>query len=167
MIFLWECKNIVYDAEGLFAGRNVDCTPEGVFRNGKTVCSGYSRLYKDIAVFLGLEVECIPCYSKGVGYEPGKKFTKTDNAINIKNKWYPIDATWGAGHLEGKQHIQVLNEFYFFADPELLIKSHFPADDKWQLTKKKYTLEEFFLIGLKFNPIFIYINLINIILNKD
>ena len=86
VIFLWECKNIVYDAEGLFAGRNVDCTPEGVFRNGKTVCSGYSRLYKDIAVFLGLEVECIPWYSKGVGYEPGKKFTKIHheyNAINI------------------------------------------------------------------------------------
>ena len=47
----------------------------------------------------------------------GKKFTKIHheyNAINIKNKWYPIDATWGAGHLEGKQYIKVLNEFYFF-----------------------------------------------------
>ena len=32
---------------------------------------------------------------------------------------------------------------FIFSDPELLIKSHFPADDKWQLTKKKYTLEEF------------------------
>ena len=32
---------------------------------------------------------------------------------------------------------------FIFSAPELLIKSHFPADDKWQLTKKKYTLEEF------------------------
>jgi hypothetical protein len=27
--------------------------------------------------------------------------------------------------------------------PELLIKSHYPSDEKWQLTKKIYTLKEF------------------------
>ena len=73
--FLWECQNIDYDAQGYFSGANVDCSPEGVFKNGKTVCSGYSRLYKELATYLELTVECIPCYSKGVGYEPGKKLT--------------------------------------------------------------------------------------------
>lgn len=144
--FLWECQNIDYDAQGYFSGSNVDCTPEGVFKNGKTVCSGYSRLYKELATYLELTVECIPCYSKGVGYEPGKKLTSTDheyNAINLNNKWFPLDATWGAGHIEGSTYIKAFNDFYFLANPELLIKSHFPADDKWQLTKKKYTLEEF------------------------
>ena len=29
------------------------------------------------------------------------------------------------------------------ADPELLIKTHFPENSKWQLTKKKYSLNEF------------------------
>ena len=29
------------------------------------------------------------------------------------------------------------------ADPELLIKTHFPANDRWQLTEKKYTLSDF------------------------
>jgi len=94
-----------------------------------------------------LEVECISCYAKGIGYEPGKILNKTDheyNVIKLDNKWYPIDSTWGAGHIEGKKFIKSYNEFYFLADPELLIKTHFPADEKWLLTKKKYTLEEFF-----------------------
>ena len=48
IIFLWVCDNIVYDAESLFAGRQVDCDPEGVFKKGTTVCSGYARLFKNI-----------------------------------------------------------------------------------------------------------------------
>ena len=94
-----------------------------------------------------MEFECVSCYAKGVGYEPGKILNKTDheyNVIKLDNKWYPIDSTWGAGHIESKKFIKSYNEFYFLADPELLIKTHFPADEKWLLTKKKYTLEEFF-----------------------
>ena len=146
VVFLWECQNIAYDTESYFSGRNVDCSPEGVFRNGKTVCSGYAHLYKDLAINLELTVECVSCYSKGYGYEPGKKLTQTDheyNVINLNNNWFPIDSTWGAGHLEGSTYIKQFNEFYFLANPELLIKSHFPQDEKWQLTQKKYTLQEF------------------------
>ena len=144
--FLWICQNIDYDAEGYFAGRKVDCTPEGVFRNGKTVCSGYSRLYKNIGSYLGLNIECVSCYAKGVSYEPGQKMKSTNheyNVINLNNKWYPIDSTWGAGHLEGRNYVREFNEFYYLANPELLIKTHFPADEKWQLTEKKYTLDDF------------------------
>jgi archaellin len=146
VLFLWICENIDYDAQGYFNGSDVDCTPDGVFKNGKTVCSGYSRLYKDISLPLGLNVECVSCYAKGVDYEPGKKMNGTNheyNVINLNQKWYPIDSTWGAGHIEGKEYQKAFNEFYFLADPELLIKSHFPQDEKWQLTKKKYTMEEF------------------------
>ena len=45
-LFYWMHENIAYDYDGFVNRRNVDVTPEGVFRNGKTVCSGYSRLYK-------------------------------------------------------------------------------------------------------------------------
>jgi len=146
VIFLWICDNIAYDVDSYFAGRDVDCTPKGVYKNGSSVCSGYSRLYKDFADYIGLEVECVNCYAKGVGYSVGDKLTSTNheyNVIKLNNKWYPIDSTWGAGHTEGKKYIKCYNEFYFLANPELLIKTHFPDNDKWQLTKKKYTLEEF------------------------
>ena len=125
----------------------MDCTPEGVFKTGLSVCSGYARLYRDIALYLNLEVECVSCYAKGAGYRLGQNMYKSNheyNVIKLDNKWYPIDSTWGAGHIEGKKFIKSYNEFYFLADPELLIKTHFPANEKWQLTQKKYTLEEFF-----------------------
>ena len=146
VIFRWICDNIAYDADSFFAGRDVDCTPEGVYNSGISVCSGYSRLYKDFATYLGLEVECVSCYAKGVGYEPGQRLTKTDheyNVIKLDNKWYPIDSTWGAGHIKDRRFVKEYNEFYFLADPELLIKTHFPEDEKWQLTKRRYSFEEF------------------------
>ena len=146
VVFKWECDNIDYDVESYFAGRNADCTPEGVFKNGKTVCSGYSRLFKDIASYLGLNVLCVNGYAKGVGYQPGKKLTKTNheyNVVNINGKQYAIDCTWGAGHVEGNSYVKEFNEFYFLVNPEFLIKTHFPEDEKWQLTKKKYTKADF------------------------
>ena len=96
-------------AQSYFAGKNVDCTPEGVFKNGKSICSGYARLFMDIALYLKLNVLCVHCYAKGVGYEPGQKMTSTNheyNVINLDNKWYHIDSTWGAGHIEGKKFIK-------------------------------------------------------------
>ena len=43
IVFLWITDNISYDADSFFAFFIVDVTPEGVFRNGLTVCSGYAR----------------------------------------------------------------------------------------------------------------------------
>ena len=146
ILFLWICDNIAYDTKSFFAGTDVDCSPEGVFQNGSSVCSGYSRLFNDIGSYIGLDIENVVCYAKGVGYEPGQIMNETNheyNVVKINNKWYPIDSTWGAGHVDKQDFIKSYNEFYFMADPELLIKTHFPADDKWQLTKRKYTLEEF------------------------
>ena len=146
ILFLWVCNNIIYDTESYFAGRKSNCDPEAVFKNGVTVCSGYARLFKSIGEFINLEIQCISCYSKGIGYEPGQNLTRTDheyNIIKLNNKYYPIDCTWGSGNINGKTFENKINEFYFLADPELLINTHFPANDKWQLTKKKYTLEEF------------------------
>ena len=176
VIFLWICDNISYDANSLYAGRIVDCTPNGTFKNGKSVCSGYARLFQDIGQYIGLEIENISCYSKGEGYEPGDDLQTTNheyNIIKLNNKYYPIDSTWGAGNLEKRKFKKQLNEFYFLPDPELLIKTHFPANKKWQLTKKVYTKEEFlkwpninnnfYLFGFnKYTPEEGYIELSNI-----
>ena len=148
VLFKWVGQNIDYDVKGLRSGKNIDCSKEGVFKSGKTVCSGYSNLYCDIALYLDLNVVCIPCYAKGSGYIPGEKITASStnheyNAINLDGKWYPIDATWGSGYSMCGVYVREFNEFYFLADPELLIKTHFPSDEKWQLTKKVYKLSEF------------------------
>jgi transglutaminase/protease-like cytokinesis protein 3 len=56
VLFKWMGQNIDYDVKNKNAGKRVDCSKEAVFRTGKTVCSGYSRLYEDIAIYLNLEV---------------------------------------------------------------------------------------------------------------
>ena len=146
ILFLWICENIAYDDDSFFSGKSVECEPEAVFRNGKTLCSGYARLFKNIGEYIRLEIQCVSCYSKGLGYEPGQTLTSTNheyNIIKLDNKYCPIDCTWGAGTIQEKKFVKHLNEFYFLTDPELLIKTHFPANDRWQLTEKKYTLSDF------------------------
>ena len=146
ILFLWICENIAYDDDSFFSGKSVECEPEAVFRNGKTLCSGYARLFKNIGEYIRLEIQCVSCYSKGLGYEPGQTLTSTNheyNIIKLDNKYRPIDCTWGAGTIQEKKFVKHLNEFYFLTDPELLIKTHFPANDRWQLTEKKYTLSDF------------------------
>ena len=146
IIYLWICENIDYDDASFFGRKFVNCSPEYVFKKGKTVCSGYARLFRDITSFLDLNVQCIKCYAKGFGYEPGKRLTKLNheyNLINIDDMWYPVDLTWGAGHFEGKEFIKGFNEFFFCINPEILIQTHFPENERYQLTKRSYTFDEF------------------------
>ena len=139
IVFLWICNNIEYDISIFFGNSiyNVDTTPNGAFKNGKTICEGYSLLFKEICEYLKLEVKNISGYSKGYGYKPGDEFKTKHlyNAINLDNKWYLIDSTWGAGKIEEKDYLKRLNEFYFCPNPEILIRTHFPDNEKWQLKK--------------------------------
>ena len=55
--------------------------------------------------------------------------------IRVKNFlviiWYPIDLTWGSGHIEGIEFIKEFNEFFFCINPELRIQTHFPENEKF------------------------------------
>ena len=96
------------------------------------VCSGYARLYKDIVLYLNLEVECVSSYAKGASYKIGENMKKSNheyNVIKLDNKWYPMDSTWGAGSVDGENFNKCFNEIYFLPNPELLITSHFPVDE--------------------------------------
>ena len=146
ILYLWETDNIEYDMKSYLSNKNVDCTPAGVFKNGKSVCSGYSRLFESIALHINLEVKCISCYAKGYGYKTGDIFTKTNheyNIINLEGVWCPIDVTWGAGHCNNNKFVKNYTEFYFLTNPEYFIRAHFPPEDKWQLTEKIYSIEEY------------------------
>lgn len=146
LVYRWLGLNIDYDVEGLHSGARVDVSPEGAFRNGKTVCSGYSGLYKSIADTLGIEIVCINGYAKGVGYDPEVSFASTNhewNAVKIDGKWFLLDATWGGGCQMGGKHVRRYSPYYFGPDPKRLIRSHFPSDPQWQFLEKPVTKEEF------------------------
>ena len=145
MLYYWMCQNIIYDTEGYFSGV-YKVGPEETYNNGKSVCSGYSRLFEYLGTYIGLDIKCVSGYAKGYGYQHGEKISGTNhewNIIKLKNVLYPIDSTWGAGYLKDKQFKKVFREFYFCTDTYEFIFSHFPEEDKWQLIYPTVTIEEF------------------------
>ena len=147
VVFYWMSENIIYDKKTFETGKNFDSTPEGIYKYGKSICSGYSKLFSYITTNLGIETECISGYAKGYEYNPGEKMEKPNhewNAIKINDNYFLIDSTWGSGYEEGYTHTKELDDFYFCCNPKYLIFSHFPEEEKWQLLNQKITKEEFF-----------------------
>ena len=147
IVFYWMAENIIYDMKGLKEGKNFDSTPEGIYKYGKSVCFGYSKLFAHIANNLGVDTEYINGYAKGNEYHSGEIIESPNhewNAVKIDNNYFIIDSTWGSGHEDGDDHIKELDDFYFFCNPKYLIYSHFPENEKWQLLNPPITKEEFF-----------------------
>ena len=57
VVFYWMCENIKYDVQGYLSG-NRQVEPEQTYRNGYSVCSGYSRLFKHIGIY---RFKCYMC----------------------------------------------------------------------------------------------------------
>ena len=147
IVFYWMSENIIYDMKILKSENNKDNTPEGIYKYGKSVCSGYSKLFSYILNNIGVETEYIKGYAKGHEYTPGEIIEQTNhewNAIKFNDNYFLIDSTWGSGEEEGDSHIKELDDFYFFCNPKYLIFTHFPEDPKWQLLKNPLTKEDFF-----------------------
>ena len=143
-LFYWMSQNIKYDAQGYFSGV-YRVEPEETYNRGCSVCSGYSRLFKYIGDYLGLNIICVNGYAKGYGYKPNEKISNNHewNIIKLNNILYQIESTWGAGYLIGNEFKQELCEYYFCPKPEQLISTHLPEEDKWQLLNPPISKEEF------------------------
>ncbi|CAF1233539.1 unnamed protein product [Adineta steineri] len=149
MIFYWIACNIEYDAVSFLNNNIQDQSAESVFRTRKGVCAGFSRLYKSLCDQLALKCEEISGYAKGYGFAVREEtaFLKTDhawNVVEIGRYWYPLDATWGTGHLNEQDIFnRELDTFYFLTRPDQLIYSHLPENDKWQLLRQPIKMTQY------------------------
>ncbi|XP_070546250.1 kyphoscoliosis peptidase-like [Ptychodera flava] len=160
LLFRWEAQNVDYDVEGYYSGNYGDNSPEGVLKNGKSVCEGYGGLYKYLCELAGLECVKLSGSSKGGDYKPGDVFpiidgkVKTDHAwnkIKIDGDWYLCDCTWAAGTVgfdkdcgENK-YKRCWNEYYFLSDPEMFTSEHFPIDENGNVSAVDQLLQKPFL----------------------
>ena len=140
-LFFWICDNIAYDVEALRTG-NLRCEPEESYNRGMTVCSGYSRLYKYIGVYAGIDVICVMGHAKGATNEDISESNHEWNILRFKKVYYIMDSTWGAGTV-GDKFTKELCEFYFCPIPDRIIATHHPDEDKWQLLYPFVSLQEF------------------------
>ncbi len=89
----WLVNNVEYDMENLMNGTlpDEDYTAEGLFKNRKAVCDGYSKAFMQMAQYAGFDVIIVT----GVGYNStGSAETHAWNQIKVDGNWYNIDVTW-------------------------------------------------------------------------
>ena len=146
LIYKWIATNIEYDFSGI-NNKNYDVSEEATFNRGKSICEGYAKLFKKISDNLNLIVEIITGYSKGFNYEITDKFEESEshawNAVKIKEDWYFVETTWGAGYSEDhKNFIKRFTDYYFFTPPIQFVRGHFPNDKKWQLLPKNEIINQ-------------------------
>jgi hypothetical protein len=144
-IYYWLSQNIAYDTQGFFSGDFGSLTPESVLQRREAVCSGYSRLFQALATRMGLDSREISGDSKGYGWATnGTLGAHAWNTVRIDGQWRLIDATWGAGHLDGQNRfVPDTDEFYFLTPPEQFIYTHLPKDPAWQLLPTRISRADF------------------------
>lgn len=149
-IYDWITDNIAYDTASFFSG-NISYTgdiSEITYQTRKSVCQGYSELFKRMCDFADLECVVISGFAKGYGYTPGDKIGGQSNhawnAVKIDGQWQLLDSTWGAGHINNpNKFIKKYNGYYFLTPPEYFIYDHFPENAEWQLIDNKISKKEF------------------------
>ena len=114
--------------------------PEDIFYSRKTVCLGYSRLFKQLLLTMNyaeFKIKEIHGYSKGAGYSPFEepKPNHAWNAVEINGTWCLIDTTWDT---------QKTSEYYLCTPPKCFIRDHLPiSDDSLQFLENPISLKTF------------------------
>lgn len=107
-----------------------------LFRQKKTMCTGYSYLVKELSFFADIECKIIDGYGRttAANVDDLELTNHSWNAVKLNNKWYLADPTWSSGYFDDYNvFINEYNDGYFLTDPILFAKSHFPEDEKWLL----------------------------------
>ena len=145
-LYRWITLNIRYDYEAYLSGQSrlTNIQPDDVMKFRLTVCDGYARLFEAVGEHLGLAIFRI----EGEVLTPGSRYGPTTghawNSVRVGGEWTLMDSTWGAGYI-GKKAGEY--DRYFMARPEMLIRSHYPSDPKWQMINPPVTLADFMAQG--------------------
>ena len=108
-IALWVNKNIEYNLN--FVGRD-DLTAIDIYNLKVGVCSHFTRLSNALLYSLGYKVIYVRgCIAKDNEEVSNKNMNHAWSIININNKWFPFDSTWGI--ISGKLPVTHIFGNYF------------------------------------------------------
>jgi hypothetical protein len=150
LIYTWIATHIEYDDKNYNSRGESECNPEKLLNVKKTVCEGFSALYKALGDEIGIEIQTVHGFSKGYSYHKGQIFKETNhawNVIKIEGEWRPFDVTWGEGFGITKdlklKSVRRLSYYWFNTAPIEFIFTHFPEDSTYQIISRKVTKKEF------------------------
>jgi hypothetical protein len=149
-IYVWLTDNINYDDKAYNSEIYGDYSAESVLKNKLAVCEGFSNLFLQLGLEMGLDIKKVVGYSKGYGYKPGQKLSNTDHAwniIKIDGNWRVFDATWGQGYGVNKggklESTSEFNDYWFNVDPYEAIFTHMPELENFTKVTPNISLQEF------------------------
>jgi transglutaminase/protease-like cytokinesis protein 3 len=120
---------------------------ELVLRNQSGVCEGYARLFKTLCDYAGIKCTLVTGYARGDINHIGTQFISNHywNVVFVDSAWHLIDVTWASGYFTyySNEFIKHFDDYYFFTDPDLFIRDHFPDDLQWTLLTTPHAPEEF------------------------
>ncbi len=143
-VFIWVAASISYDIENMYSVNFYESTDEVVrqtLETRKGVCMGYAYLFEAIASGAGIRNYVVSGYTRQNGYVDYLPHAWC--AAEIDSAWYLFDPTWGAGHVLDEQFVAEINNQYFMARPEDLIRSHMPFDPLWQFLNYPVSFQDF------------------------
>jgi hypothetical protein len=150
LIFSWIATHIRYDDEGFNTGEYKNESADSVLSRQTAVCEGFSSLFQELGLLMGLEVKKISGYAKGYGYQSGDKFSDADhawNAVKIDDTWQLIDVTWGSSESDttdkGLKSRMRFDPYWFCVQPDAFIFSHLPENKDWQLISQTISLKQY------------------------
>lgn len=122
-----------------------EMTARKVMLRKVAVCDGYSRLFKVVCQYLGVEAAVVHGYGRTLGMgSQGFRTNHTWNAVFVDSAWHLVDVTWAAGHIDFRDDfVAQQNDYYFLTPPERFIHDHYPEELKWTLLNQPPTLAEF------------------------
>jgi len=144
-IFIWIAKNIQYDIDNMFAINFYQKTNEiidKVLKTRKGICMSYAELFNDIANKVGVKTYVISGYTKQNGFVD--YIPHAWCASMIDSVWFLFDPTWGSGYIQNGKFVKQINNYYYKAKPEQIVKSHMPFDPLWQFMNYPITNQEFY-----------------------
>ncbi len=142
----YVADRIAYDSAAFYAGEYPNQSAKTVFKTRKGVCAGYANLLSALARAIGEDVVVVVGDSRdsAAGNKLADGGGHAWNAARINGKWYLIDATWDAGSISReKGFIKEYKTEYLLTPPEVMIQSHFPEKETWQLLDQPLSLGEF------------------------
>lgn len=166
VISYWIAQNIKYNYRA-FKNRIVDQkTSVDVLRKRKALSKEYAQLFKDMCTSVGIQAEIVNGYTKSFDFVETDTLYRAEHTwsiVEIDNRWYLMDLTYGSGHIAHKKqglpklmarafgikyrpkfkHVHQFNPQWFFVPPDEMIFTHFPNLEMYQLLKMPLSLKLF------------------------
>lgn len=136
-IYRWICANISYDTSYTIY------TADECWDQRKGVCQAYSELFYRLAEPLGIEVRLISGTSKSED-NPSGSHMWIFAIVEGENTGILIDATWGAGSVEGRTFTRSIDDMsWFHVNPYWMIFTHYPDLADYQLLPHPISRQQF------------------------